>query len=230
MVMLEGQLKQHDREKCSRDGSVRPMTRRGNRSTEFTKARQTFLQMHAERFKNKPFQLKCQCPATCNFSSNKNCSEHEFLSEWNEHFEAFDFATSAREVRSMQHKTVELEQMTEDLQERLREEQRSKQEAEHKLEAAKVVEQNSHHLISEQLAVNETLLQEAARLKLELKALNEVETSAQCVICRDAKPSRAFVPCGHVCVCSSCWDEFDRNSGRCPKCRRDIQFSFSVFI
>jgi hypothetical protein len=103
-------------------------------------------------------------------------------------------------------------------------------EAEHKLEAAKVVEQNSHHLISEQLAVNETLLQEAARLKLELKALNEVETSAQCVICRDAKPSRAFVPCGHVCVCSSCWDEFDRNSGRCPKCRRDIQFSFSVFI
>ena len=51
-------------------------------------ARQTFLQMQAERFKNKPFQLKCQCPATCNFSSNKNCSEHEFLSEWNEHFEA----------------------------------------------------------------------------------------------------------------------------------------------
>ena len=35
-------------------------------------------------------------------------------------------------------------------------------EADQKLEAAKVMEQNSHELISEQLAVNETLLQETA--------------------------------------------------------------------
>ena len=78
----------------------------------------------------------------------------------------------------------------------------------------------------EQLAVNEVLLKETARLRREL-----VEAEARCVICWDAKPSLAFVPCGHVCVCSSCWGGFERNGGcRCPKCRQDVQFSFLVFI
>ena len=80
------------------------------------------------------------------------------------------------------------------------------------------------YIINEQLAVNEALLQETTRLKREV-------TQALCVVCQDAKPSKAFVPCGHVCVCSSCWDSLARNGdGRCPNCRRDVQFSFSVFI
>ena len=99
-------------------------------------------------------------------------------------------------------------------------------EVDEKLEAAKLVEENSYRLVSEQLVVNEALLKETARLKQEL-----VEAGAQCVICQDAKPSRAFVPCGHVCLCSSCWEDFARNGdGRCPNCRQDVQFSFSVFI
>ena len=84
-------------------------------------------------------------------------------------------------------------------------------EVDKKLEAAKLAEENSYQLVSEQLGVIENLLQETARLKREL-----VEAGAQCVICRDSKPSRAFVPCGHVCLCSSCWDSFERNGGgRC---------------
>ena len=51
---------------------------------------------------------------------------------------------------------------------------------------------------------------------------------------QDAKPSKAFVPCGHACVCIACWNGLVQSgSGRssaCPNCRREVQFSFPVFI
>ena len=98
------------------------------------------------------------------------------------------------------------------------------------LQVAKVSELNLQLLMDEQFSRNEALEKETARLKREL-----AEAEAQCVICRDAKPSAAFVPCGHVCVCASCWDGFkQKGSGKsslaCPTCRREVQFSFSVFI
>ena len=64
-------------------------------------------------------------------------------------------------------------------------------------------ELNAQLMMEDQFSLNEALVNETARLKREL-----AEAEAQCVICRDAKPSKAFVPCGHVCVCSSCWDGF----------------------
>ena len=90
-------------------------------------------------------------------------------------------------------------------------------------------ELNAQLMMEDQFSLNEALVNETARLKREL-----AEAEAQCVICRDAKPSKAFVPCGHVCVCSSCWDGFGQTaSGKpsvCPTCRREVEFSFSVFI
>ena len=97
------------------------------------------------------------------------------------------------------------------------------------LQVAKLSELNAQLLMDEQFSRSEALEQETARLKREL-----AEAEAQCVICRDAKPSKAFVPCGHVCVCIACWDGLVQSgSGRslaCPKCRREVQFSFPVFI
>ena len=91
------------------------------------------------------------------------------------------------------------------------------------------MEQNSQQLIREQLEVNDILVQETAHLKRKFTEARE-GTEAQCVICRDAKPSQAFVPCGHVCACSACWDVFAQTGGRkCPNCRRDVEFSFSHF-
>lgn len=101
-----------------------------------------------------------------------------------------------------------------------------KQKAESACQQVKGVEQNSELLISEQLAVNEVLHKETARLKRELR-------EAQCVICLNAKPSKAFIPCGHVCVCASCWDGFAQNGGSqlaCPACRRAVDFAHTVFI
>ena len=69
----------------------------------------------------------------------------------------------------MHRKTAELEKRNEDLQNRFRIEERDgvirKQEADQKLEVAEVMEENSQQLIPEQLAMNETLLQETACLK-----------------------------------------------------------------
>ena len=50
---------------------------------------------------------------------------------------------------------------------------------------------NYQVLLTEQLEENETLAEQISCLKREQSML-------PCVICRDAKPSKAFVPCGHV--------------------------------
>lgn len=45
-----------------------------------------------------------------------------------------------------------------------------------------------------------------------------------CVVCLDHEPSFAFIPCGHLCICSGCVSEFDSSTeGRdlnCPICRK----------
>eukprot|EP00438_Fugacium_kawagutii_P011093 Skav218151 [mRNA] locus=scaffold2428:47235:53376:- [translate_table: standard] len=112
----------------------------------------------------------------------------------------------------------------------------------------KVAKQNSELMMWDQLEVNEQLLKEAARLNEQLEKetarLNEQllkeraqlkreSREAQCVICQDAKPSKAFVPCGHVCICASCWPDFVRNSGGqllCPTCRQGVKFAHNVFL
>lgn len=210
-----------------------PQPRKKEKS-RVTRAKDTrrYLEMLADQFpQNTQFKIICRkCPESCKLNKpvNEKLSAQEFLTAWAGHFEALDVRTATQQVRFMHWENAKLEQTAEDLRKRLQEEERDgvvrQQEANQMLETAKVMEQNSKQVISEQLAVNESLLHETARLKRELnEAVNMAEASAQCVICRDAKPSKAFVPCGHVCVCSSCWDEFTRSSGsKCPKCRREI--------
>ena len=103
-------------------------------------------------------------------------------------------------------------------------------EANKKLKEVEVIQQNSELLIREQLAINEVLLKETARLQRELAEAQRELTEGKCVICREADPSRVFIPCGHVCVCSSCWDRTANDTSRCPKCRQDVQFAFRAFV
>ena len=107
------------------------------------------------------------------------------------------------------------------------------------MKAAKVFEQNAHtweqiaaqawEVSSEQVAVNEALTKEASRVRQEL-------TASLCVICLNAlsaKSAKAFVPCGHVCVHPAGTDLHKLvviECDRCPKCRQDVQFSFTVFL
>ena len=53
-----------------------------------------------------------------------------------------------------------------------------------------------------------------------------------CVLCLSEQVSRAFVPCGHLCVCEQCSSSFgqDRAFYRCPLCQVFIQSSLRIFF
>ncbi|RYY83669.1 RING-HC finger protein [archaeon] len=44
----------------------------------------------------------------------------------------------------------------------------------------------------------------------------------ECVICLEGAPQEIFVPCGHLCTCSGCYQQMKRNKAVCPLCRRAV--------
>jgi len=52
----------------------------------------------------------------------------------------------------------------------------------------------------------------------------------ECAICFSEKKCCAFVPCGHLCVCSSCADLIvQETSPTCPICREPVESHFRVY-
>eukprot|EP01130_Rhizamoeba_saxonica_P008758 TRINITY_DN3541_c0_g1_i1.p1 TRINITY_DN3541_c0_g1~~TRINITY_DN3541_c0_g1_i1.p1 ORF type:complete len:154 (+),score=29.46 TRINITY_DN3541_c0_g1_i1:106-567(+) len=49
-----------------------------------------------------------------------------------------------------------------------------------------------------------------------------------CSICMENNVDIVFSPCGHMCVCSECWDNFEIGS-KCPVCRKIIELSIKVY-
>ena len=110
----------------------------------------------------------------------------------------------------------------------------ARRQANQSIEVAAAIEHDSGMLINkinESVAMNEVLAKDNARLKGEL---TQTQSELQCMICRDAKKSEAFVPCGHVCMCRACYDHLARVSGAnsvvCPKCREEVRFTMRVFL
>jgi len=63
----------------------------------------------------------------------------------------------------------------------------------------------------------------------------QVDDDAQsgCVICLDAPPELACVPCGHVCLCSACAQALtltDSFRFKCPVCRIKVQCTMRVYL
>ena len=88
----------------------------------------------------------------------------------------------------------------------------ARRQANQSIEVAAAIEHDSRMLINkinESVAMNEVLAKDNARLKGEL---TQTQSELQCVICRDAKKSEAFVPCGHVC--SECRQKTANKGGR----------------
>jgi len=44
----------------------------------------------------------------------------------------------------------------------------------------------------------------------------------ECVICMENETSKILVPCGHACLCESCYNDFKGSISDCPLCRRSI--------
>ena len=52
------------------------------------------------------------------------------------------------------------------------------------------------------------------------KAVKRVQLpDGECCVCLDKQTTHAFVPCGHLCVCSSCAELLMRVDAKCPYCR-----------
>ena len=85
---------------------------------------------------------------------------------------------------------------------------------------------------AERLAV--ALRVEHARAVDAAKAFNLARTASvqtTCVVCRDAPPAIALLPCGHRCCCGDCANALRvRGSGRCPICRGAVEDSCRIYI
>merc|ERR1711964_573193 len=47
------------------------------------------------------------------------------------------------------------------------------------------------------------------------------EGAKTCAVCMERTPTRACLPCGHLCLCGPCTARVRDNDNRCPICRRD---------
>lgn len=57
-----------------------------------------------------------------------------------------------------------------------------------------------------------------------------------CVVCRDARPNRFQMECGHVRLCGNCYDQLeaqavaDNTRPKCPECRAEIHETRPAFV
>ena len=61
--------------------------------------------------------------------------------------------------------------------------------------------------------------------KIDAAARRAVQDETECVVCRDARRSFIFLPCGHLAACEECAAEQDR----CPLCRVEATSKQRVF-
>eukprot|EP00438_Fugacium_kawagutii_P011092 Skav218150 [mRNA] locus=scaffold2428:30090:32236:- [translate_table: standard] len=228
LVLQSNRMEEHLK-KC--DGQLRPANRntlKNRRQTPaYSEASRAFLASKWNGVQT-PFMLQCRCLAACKLNSSgmskdRSLTKKQIEDALEEHYQAQDVAALAKEALQLVT-DVKFLMCVSNKYEWIG--PLGHCEADQKRKVAKI-EENSQ-LISEQMEVVEVLLKETTRLKQEL-----AEASSKCVICREEKPSRAFVPCGHVCVCASCWPDFVRNSGEqllCPTCRQGVNFAHDVYL
>lgn len=84
--------------------------------------------------------------------------------------------------------------------------------------------QNEIYRMKQQKEEEERKRNELRLLEIEKDDRNteEFKKPPKCVICMDHKAKCAVVPCGHVCLCSSCSKQ-GQNINRCPMCRGYVE-------
>ena len=70
-----------------------------------------------------------------------------------------------------------------------------------------------------------TLLSRIKELETQLK---NVEQLRECSICIDSKARMCLNPCGHVCICASCF--WKRPIHICPICRAEVYSAVKIFV
>ena len=61
---------------------------------------------------------------------------------------------------------------------------------------------------------------------------DDTETNSLCIICMSNPSTHAFVPCGHKCICNSCYNRpnFENDiRHKCPTCRQHFSMIMQIF-
>ena len=79
----------------------------------------------------------------------------------------------------------------------------------------------------------ERLYQKSLNMEEELRVttekLNNTTTLQECSVCMNDTATICLIPCGHVCLCSSCFELNQSRLHHCPKCRTGIQLTVRIF-
>jgi len=90
----------------------------------------------------------------------------------------------------------------------------------------KVFLEHRVHFLTQTVETLKTELDKAEREVVDLRASAERDEGSHCLICMDATPCYAVVPCGHLSFCESC--QVTRPS-RCPVCRAPASMLLRVY-
>ena len=70
-------------------------------------------------------------------------------------------------------------------------------------------------------------LKEERKLVIDLRQqIQEQSNNKRCVVCLNEEANIVFIPCGHVCTCSSCSSQLQ---DKCPMCRQDFTSRVRVY-
>ena len=61
------------------------------------------------------------------------------------------------------------------------------------------------------------------------KLSDDIAASKECLVCKDADRTYAFLPCGHLCVCSECKEE-DAFGDACPLCGTQSERVVRIYL
>lgn len=65
--------------------------------------------------------------------------------------------------------------------------------------------------------------------KKKKKKKKKLNTSC-CRICIDKKSNCTFYPCGHVCLCDDCKQDYEKQFSYCPLCKQNYSVCFRIYL
>lgn len=62
------------------------------------------------------------------------------------------------------------------------------------------------------------------------KTNKKSKTTSSCRICIDKKSNCTFYPCGHVCLCDDCKQDYEKRFSTCPLCKQNYTVCFRIYF
>jgi hypothetical protein len=58
----------------------------------------------------------------------------------------------------------------------------------------------------------------------------KIKNSTSCRICMDKTSNCTFYPCGHVCLCDDCKQDYEKQYSICPLCKQNYTVCFRIYF